>query len=87
MHKIFYLNIIRTILGILCVWVGGLFCNLVVVILSLSSFAYGFYELKRTKELKTFNNKPFYYTDFVVSFDLLFPVALIVLFFVHKYGI
>ena len=87
MHQAFYLNIIRATLGILCIWIGGLFCDLTVVILSVFSFAYGCYELKHIEELETFKNKPYYYTDFVVSFDLLFPAALIVLLIVHKFGI
>jgi len=86
MHRIIYINIIRSILGIFCAWFGGVFLSLIVVVLSVSAFAYGCYELKYVEEIEAFKNKPYYYTDFVVSFDLLFPIALIALWVVRRMG-
>lgn len=87
MYKIVYFNIMRVALGIFCVWAGGLLCGLAVVILSVFSFAYGCYELKHIEELETFKNKPYCYANFVVGFDLLFPVALVISLILYRRGI
>jgi len=86
MNRTFYINIIRSFIGFLCLWSGGTLADLFVLILSIFSFTYGCYELKHIDELRIFKNQPFCYSDFVVSFDLLFPIALMALLVVRKMG-
>lgn len=81
-----FLNLFRGILGILCIWFGGIFWSVTVIISAVFIFVYGCYELKHMEELEKFKNKPYYHTDFVISFDLFFPLALIGLLVAHRIG-
>ncbi|MBD3264619.1 MAG: hypothetical protein GF375_05925 [Candidatus Omnitrophica bacterium] len=87
MYRTVFLNIGRSILGILIIWFGNDLWHLVVLVLSVFTFAYGCYELKDIEQIETFKNKPDYYLDFTVSFDLLFPIALIALLVAYRGGI
>ena len=81
-----FFNLFRGILGILCIWFSGDFWTITVVVSSIFIFSYGCYEFKHVEEIGSSENKPTYYTDFIVSFDLFFPLALIVLLVVYKIG-
>lgn len=87
MQRTIFLNITRSILGILLVWFGSDFWHLVVLVSSVFTFAYGCYELRHIEEIEAFRNKPDYYLDFTVGFDLLFPIALIVLLVAYRGGV
>lgn len=79
-----FFNLFRGILGILCIWFREDFWTVTVIISSVFIFGYGCYRLGHIKEMVVNENEPPYYTDFVLSFDLLFPVALIALLVVYK---
>ena len=81
-----FFNLFRGILGILCIWFRGDFWSATVIISSLFIFSYGCHEFRHVKEIVTNENRPTYYSDFIVSFDLLFPPALITLLVVYKQG-
>lgn len=86
-QKLFaFSNLFRGILGILCIWFRGDFWSVTVIISSIFIFVYGCYELAHVKEVAVNDSQPSYYTDFVVSFDLLFPIALIGLLVVYRMG-
>lgn len=72
------------ILGILCIWFKGNFWLITVIITSVFMFGYGYYKFRHLEEIAVNKNKLHYYTDFIVSFDLLFPPALIALLVVYK---
>ena len=83
---IVFFNLLRGILGILCIWFRGDFWSITVVISSIFIFGYGCYEFRHIEERAINKNRPTYYTDFIVSFDLLFPFALITLLIMYKMG-
>jgi len=80
-------SLFRGILGLLCVWLRGNFWSVAVIISAIIIFWHGLYEFKHIEETATNESKPFYHTDFLVSFDLLFPAVLIGLLTVYKTGI
>ena len=81
-----FFNLFWGILGILCIWFRGDFWSATVVISSVFMFSYGCYEFRHVEEIAINENRPTYYIDFIVSFDLLFPFALIILLVVYRMG-
>ena len=81
-----FFNLFLGILGILCIWFRKDFWTVTVIISSVFIFGHGCYELGKVQETVVNGNKPFYYTKFVLSFDLFFPVALIALLVVDRTG-
>ena len=86
MYRTVCINIIRALAGIVCIRIGGLIPDLLVFLLSAQSLAFGCYELKHSEEISAFKDRPGYYSNFVIGFDMLFPVALIALWFANRIG-
>ena len=86
-NTVIFLNLLRGIFGILCIWFRGNFWWVTVLISSVFLFSYGCYELKHVEEMVVKDSEPSNYTDCVLSFDLIFPVAFIILMAVYKMAI
>ncbi|MBN2482802.1 MAG: hypothetical protein JXD21_01210 [Candidatus Omnitrophica bacterium] len=79
MNPIVYVNGIFGVVGMLFLWRGDIFIGVTAVIFASAAFIRGCHEIIHIDTMKNFADKPDYYTDFVVNFDLFFPVAMIAL--------
>ena len=81
-----FFSLFLGILGVLCIWFRGDFWSLVIIIGAVFIFGYGCYEFKHMEEEVVSENVPSYHTDFVISFNLLFPFAVVALLISYKMG-
>ncbi|UCC95872.1 MAG: hypothetical protein JSW40_03765 [Candidatus Omnitrophota bacterium] len=81
-----FFNLLRGILGILCIWFRGNFWSVTVIISSVFIFSYGCYELRHIEKMPVTKNGPSYYTEFVLNFDLGLPLVLVSLLVLYKIG-
>lgn len=68
-----------TLSGMLFMRLGNMAAGCIAASLALILFARGWYELVCMERIRGFKNKPEYYTNFIVNFDLFFPAAAVVL--------
>ena len=80
------LSLLQGGLGVLCIWFGDGFRVATVVISSISIFSYGCWRLGHLGEIFSTEERPAYHTNFVLSFDLLVPIALIILLIANEIG-
>lgn len=81
-----FFNLFLGILGIFCIWFRGDFWLITVIIFSIFMFSNGCYKLRHLEEIAINKSRPSYYIDFIVSFNMLFPPALIALLVAYKLG-
>ena len=85
-NTVAFLNLLRGILGILCIRFRGNFWWVTVIISSVFLLSCAYYEMRHVEEMLVSENEPYCYTEFVLNFDLFFPIALVGLLVVYKMG-
>ena len=76
MSRTLFINIIRALAAAWCIRAGGLLPDLFVLLLAVHSASLGLYQIKHIDDIRIFNNRPQYFLNFSIGFNLMFPAAL-----------